>query len=120
MSINLHCKLVLPGQPDEEIPLIQTPTMVTDRILGKLVEVKNSKKAKNKTSVVRQMYLWQEQARNYLRWVEDQAEQHWGLSSPDPEIAEHARQCVKRERRMIGRAWRRADEAGGRLVFSGW
>jgi hypothetical protein len=117
MSMNVCCFLVLPGHPDEEIPLMQTPTMDTDMILEKLVAVKTSKKTKNKTRHERVAYPWQEQARRYLAWVYQRMDDHYGLRSRDPDTIEQARWIIKRERRTIGQAWRRAEESGGHLRF---
>lgn len=103
MSINLHCELILPNHANEPIPLIQTPSVDTEMILGYLIEVKGAKKSKG-TRYVRQMYPWKEQARRYLHWVQ----------------RNFSKDIVKYERHKIGQAWKRADEGGGRLDFSGW
>lgn len=118
MSMNLHCFLRLPGCEDEEIPLMQTPTMDTGMIMGRLREVTNSKKAKHKTSFVRDMYPWREQAKNYLNWVHNQ--QRNSLSSKNPDGRAQARWIIKHERKLIGNAWRRAEDGGGCLIFKSW
>ena len=117
MSINLYCKLVVPGKDSEDIPLVQTPSDVTDYALYTCVERVTERRpgqkradAKRRERVPRSS--WQEIARVYLAWVESQygrrGARHW---SPD---------VVKAQRRAIGRAWRTAEECGGRLAFSGW
>lgn len=104
MSLNLHCKLVLPEQLDETIYLIQVSSIDTDLILGQTVEVHNSKKTKNKVRAESIPYGWRDQARRYLQWVFHQM----------------GNDSYRQERKKIGRAWRLAEDLGGRLVFSKW
>lgn len=112
MSINLHCFLCLPDQPEEEVWLMQTPSFDTDMIMGHLVSVGRGKKAR----LERSMYNWQTQAKNYLAWVA----QRYDPYDRDPARREDNREVWKRERKKIGDAWRRAEEGNGRLRFTAW
>lgn len=53
MSLNLHCRCLLPGCAEIPVPLIQTPTEVSHHILGTGSP-------------------WQNVLRRYLAWVQGQ------------------------------------------------
>lgn len=91
MSLNLYCKLFVPGEI-VEIDLLQTPTEVTLKLLN--LEDKPSHEVKS--------VYWKTLCANYLSWVK----------------SNYPRDVYKRERKEIGDAWRKADELGGYLKFT--
>lgn len=91
MSLNLCCKLFVPGNI-VEIYLLQTPTDITLKILGL-----ENKPSKDKPSV-----YWKTICKNYLVWVKEN----------------YPRDVYKCARKEIGEAWRKADDLNGYLKFS--
>lgn len=91
MSINLRCVLERPNQDSTPIELTHTPSSVTYRIL----QTEGG---------------WKKIALSYLAWVNQTA----GPSSKKPDLL-----YVKRQRQIIGEAWKMAENAGGYLVFYG-
>lgn len=90
MSMNLHCRYIIPGpkgKPGKEfkVDLIQTPTDASYEILGSGIP-------------------WQDVMRRYLAWVASQSD----------------RSVCKRERQRMGRIWREVEEANGRVIFEVW
>lgn len=120
MSMNAVCFLVV-GGVKTEVPLVQTPTEVSFRIcFADGLGIRKDKRP------------WREAAKLYLAWIAESfapkpAPSRWagrpvkGKLPVDPYNAQldaaAARDIIKRERRLIGEAWRQADELGGVLEF---
>lgn len=91
MSMNVCCYL-MQGSISEEIHLVQTPTSESYYIV-----YSNTAKGLKRP--------WRDSCRLYLQWVN----RIWS----DPQL----KHLVKTQRKLIGDAWRRAEETGNMLRF---
>ncbi len=103
MSKNLYCHMIVPGQQDKEICLVQTPSNEIDSMMGRYL-----REGKN---LVWHSYTWRGIASMYLIWID----RIWGKKGLYPDHKQ-----VKRERKKIGQAWKLAEDSGGYLKFSAW
>lgn len=112
--MNLYCWLELPGQEPEEVHLIQTPTDATYPMMyiqvPTITERRPGQKRSDAARSERKRRPWQATAIVYLAWVNDQYGRR-GARGWSPDV-------VKAQRIAVGRAWRRAQDGGGRLCFS--